>query len=234
MQLPERGTRLKFAANETAVPDGCVAGAGWLALRACVATRACSAGKESHLLGQFYATGVQRSHARPGRTRRFAADFRPPARPRRGPAICGNDITASCLYTVGLAVASAGIYAPIALFLVVCMLYLFRSVYGEVCSALPLNGGAYNALLNTTTKGTASVGRLRTALRCMYTHGRLIAQVAACLTILSYVATGGACVRGRLTHPNLARVTPLFVLCSRVGRRGHSVPQQCDQHRLYV
>ncbi len=37
-------------------------------------------------------------------------------------------------------------------------------------TALPLNGGAYNALLNTTSKQTASI--------------------AACLTILSYVATG--------------------------------------------
>lgn len=36
-------------------------------------------------------------------------------------------------------------------------------------TALPVNGGAYNALLNTTTKG--------------------IAALAACLTLLSYVAT---------------------------------------------
>ena len=71
---------------------------------------------------------------------------------------CGNDITSSCLYTIGLCTAAAGIYAPVALILVVMMLYLFRAVYAEVCSALPLNGGAYNALLNTTTKSTASVG----------------------------------------------------------------------------
>jgi amino acid transporter len=83
---------------------------------------------------------------------------------------CGNDITSSCLYTVGLCTAAAGVYAPLSLILIVLMLYLFRSVYGEVCTALPLNGGAYNALLNTTSKATASV--------------------AACLTILSYVATG--------------------------------------------
>ena len=49
------------------------------------------------------------------------------------------------------------------------MLYLFRSVYSEVVTALPLNGGAYNALLNTTTKG--------------------VAALAAVLTVLSYVAT---------------------------------------------
>lgn len=43
-------------------------------------------------------------------------------------------------------------------------------IYGEVVTALPLNGGAYNALLNTTSKSVASV--------------------AACLAILSYIATG--------------------------------------------
>jgi amino acid transporter len=49
------------------------------------------------------------------------------------------------------------------------VLYLFRNIYAEVGTALPLNGGAYNALLNTTTKAKASV--------------------AACLTLLSYIAT---------------------------------------------
>lgn len=85
-------------------------------------------------------------------------------------AISGNDILSSCLYTVGLTAVAAGVYAPFCMLLVVTMLYLFRSIYGEVCTALPLNGGAYNALLNSTSKGTASV--------------------AAVLTILSYVATG--------------------------------------------
>ncbi len=53
--------------------------------------------------------------------------------------------------------------------MVAALLYLFRSIYAEVVGALPLNGGAYNALLNTTSK--------------------LRASVAACLTILSYMAT---------------------------------------------
>ena len=69
----------------------------------------------------------------------------------------GNDITSSCLYVVGLCTTAAGVWAPVALVMIAFMLYLFRSVYGEVGSALPLNGGAYNALLNTTTKATASV-----------------------------------------------------------------------------
>jgi amino acid transporter len=49
------------------------------------------------------------------------------------------------------------------------VLFLFRGIYGEVVGALPLNGGAYNALLNTTSKGMASF--------------------AATLTLLSYMAT---------------------------------------------
>jgi hypothetical protein len=49
------------------------------------------------------------------------------------------------------------------------VLYLFRRIYGKVVGALPLNGGAYNVLLNTTSKRNAAV--------------------AACLTVLSYMAT---------------------------------------------
>ena len=49
------------------------------------------------------------------------------------------------------------------------VLYLFRSVYAEVGSALPLNGGTYTVLLNTTNKR--------------------VAAGAAVLTLLSYVAT---------------------------------------------
>ena len=36
------------------------------------------------------------------------------------------------------------------------MLYLFRKVYAEVGSALPLNGGTYTVLLNTTNKRVAA------------------------------------------------------------------------------
>ena len=84
-------------------------------------------------------------------------------------AICGNDITSSCLYVSAIAIGAAGKMAPVGLFIVAAMLYLFRKIYAEVVGALPLNGGAYNALLNTTSKSRASV--------------------AACLTILSYMAT---------------------------------------------
>ena len=84
-------------------------------------------------------------------------------------AICGNDISSSVLYVSALAIAFAGQYAWITLLIVSLVLFLFRKIYGEVVGALPLNGGAYNALLNTTSKGMASF--------------------AATLTLLSYMAT---------------------------------------------
>ncbi|MEZ4722986.1 MAG: APC family permease [Flavobacteriales bacterium] len=84
-------------------------------------------------------------------------------------AISGNDISSSCLYVSALAIVYAGQYAWISLLVVAGVLFLFRRIYGEVVGALPLNGGAYNALLNTTTKSMASL--------------------AATLTLLSYMAT---------------------------------------------
>ena len=84
-------------------------------------------------------------------------------------AICGNDISSSVLYVSALSIFYAGQYAWITLLIVAFVLFLFRRIYGEVVGALPLNGGAYNALLNTTSK--------------------LMASVAATLTILSYMAT---------------------------------------------
>jgi hypothetical protein len=47
-------------------------------------------------------------------------------------AIAGNDLTSSVLYTVGLTARYAGQLAPICLFFVGIVLYLFRSVYAEV------------------------------------------------------------------------------------------------------
>ncbi|NPA68924.1 MAG: amino acid permease [Chlorobi bacterium] len=87
----------------------------------------------------------------------------------RATAICGNDISSSVLYVSALSIIAAGQYAWIALLVVAVVLYAFRKIYAEVVGALPLNGGAYNALLNTTGKSTASL--------------------AATLTLLSYIAT---------------------------------------------
>ena len=41
-------------------------------------------------------------------------------------AICGNDITSSCLYVIGVCISYAGIWAPICLLLVSVLLFLFR------------------------------------------------------------------------------------------------------------
>ncbi len=84
-------------------------------------------------------------------------------------AICGNDITSSCLYVSAIATVYAHALAPLALLIVAGILYLYRKIYTEVVEALPLNGGAYNCLLNSTRKFTASI--------------------AACFTLLSYLAT---------------------------------------------
>jgi len=84
-------------------------------------------------------------------------------------AICGNDISSSVLYVSALSIYFAGQYAWITLLIVAFVLFLYRKIYAEVVGAIPMNGGAYNALLNTTSKSLASF--------------------AATLTILSYMAT---------------------------------------------
>ncbi len=84
-------------------------------------------------------------------------------------AICGNDILSSCLYVSGIAVAFGGIFAPLILGVIALVLFMYKSVYTEVVEALPINGGAYNCLLNSTDK--------------------TIAAIAGVTTILSYIAT---------------------------------------------
>jgi amino acid transporter len=83
--------------------------------------------------------------------------------------ICGNDILGSCLYAAGLVAVPAGRWAPVCFFLVGALLYFFRWIYQEVGQALPVNGGTYTLLLNTSSKQ--------------------IAAFAGSLTLLSYVAT---------------------------------------------
>lgn len=84
-------------------------------------------------------------------------------------AICGNDILSSALYVSGIAVIFAGVYAPVVLLLVGLVLFFYKAVYTEVVEALPINGGAYNCLLNATAKRSAAI--------------------AGVMTILSYIAT---------------------------------------------
>lgn len=85
-------------------------------------------------------------------------------------AICGNDILSSVLYSPGIVAQKAGKLMPIPLLLVSAVLYFFRFIYEEVVTAIPLNGGSYNVLLNTTSKRFAAFG--------------------AALGIISYLATG--------------------------------------------
>ena len=49
-------------------------------------------------------------------------------------AICGNDLTSSVLYVIGVTTTLAGQLAPLCLITVGLVLYLFKSVYGEVSS----------------------------------------------------------------------------------------------------
>ncbi|RKD18626.1 amino acid permease [Pelobium manganitolerans] len=111
-------------------------------------------------------------------------------------SISGNDISSSVLYVCALAISFAGQYAWITLLIVALVLFTFRKIYGEVVGALPLNGGAYNALLNTTSKSLASM--------------------AACLTLLSYMAT--AVISANEAMHYLAHLIPsLPVILATIG-----------------
>ncbi len=79
-------------------------------------------------------------------------------------AIAGNDILSSCLYVCGIAILFAGVYAPLIFLLIGSVLWLYKHVYTEVVEALPLNGGAYNCLLNATVKPLAAIAGVMTTL----------------------------------------------------------------------
>lgn len=105
-------------------------------------------------------------------------------------AICGNDILSSTLYVSGIAILFAGIYAPFIFLLIAGVLYLYRATYIEVVEALPLNGGAYNCLLNGTSK--------------------TIAAIAGVTTFLSYIAT--AVISAKTAIEYLHTVFPFSVM----------------------
>ena len=104
-------------------------------------------------------------------------------------SIAGNDLLSSCLYTGGICASYAGPLAPVALFLVSVMLYFFRAVYGEVVTAMPINGGSYTALTNTTSKRVASI--------------------AACMSIISYIATAVVSAESAVQYLQLD--SPLYI-----------------------
>lgn len=111
-------------------------------------------------------------------------------------AICGNDITSSCLYVSGIAAYYVGALAPIVLLIVGIVLYFYRKIYTEVVEALPLNGGAYNCLLNSTSKFSAAL--------------------AACMTILSYLATAVISAKTAVSYLH-SLVPSLEVISTTVG-----------------
>ncbi|CAG8640790.1 4545_t:CDS:2, partial [Dentiscutata erythropus] len=87
----------------------------------------------------------------------------------RATSISGNDLVASVLYTIGICTTVAGKFAPLSLLIISIILYPYKNIMNEIGTALPLNGGSYNVLLNTSSKWFASV--------------------AAALELLDYVAT---------------------------------------------
>lgn len=116
-------------------------------------------------------TAHEKPHAHPKLNQVFAT------------AICGNDIMSSCLYVSGIAILFAGIYAPLILLSIGFVLWLYKKVYTEVVEALPVNGGAYNCLLNSTSK--------------------TIAAVAGIMTFLSYIATAVISAKVGVEYLNL-------------------------------
>lgn len=110
-------------------------------------------------------------------------------------AICGNDILSSTFYVSGVAIVFAGVYAPLVLAFIVLVLFFYKGVYTEVVEALPINGGAYNCLLNAASKPFAAV--------------------AGTMTILSYVAT--AVLSGNTAIEYLHSAFPLPVIPSTIA-----------------
>ncbi|EQC31297.1 hypothetical protein SDRG_10900 [Saprolegnia diclina VS20] len=110
--------------------------------------------------------------------------------------ISGNDLLSSCLYSSGIVASKAGKLAPIPTLMVACLMYLFRFVYVEVVSAIPLNGGSYNTMLNTSSKR--------------------VAAMTAALAIIAYLATG---VVGAVSASDYlkAQVTDLDSIQSAIG-----------------
>lgn len=98
-------------------------------------------------------------------------------------AIAGNDILSSCLYVCGIAIIFAGVWAPLIFVVIGLVLYLYKHVYTEVVEALPLNGGAYNCLLNASTKSLAAVAGVMTTLSYVAT------SVISAKTASEYVHT---------------------------------------------
>lgn len=110
-------------------------------------------------------------------------------------AISGNDVLSSVLFTAGLTTAKAGKLAPISQGLVCVVIYCMRWVFEEVMSAVPLNGGCYSAILNSSSKR--------------------VAAISSVFSILSYLATGVVCGVAAFNYLNTLAAVP--VVSSTVG-----------------
>jgi amino acid transporter len=109
-------------------------------------------------------------------------------------AISGNDILSSSLYVSGIAILFAGVYAPLVLLCIAGVLYLYKTVYTEVVEALPVNGGAYNCLLNGTQK--------------------IVAGIAGITTFLSYITT--AVISAKVALEYLHTLIPVPVMAGTI------------------
>ncbi|CAI5724783.1 unnamed protein product [Hyaloperonospora brassicae] len=72
-------------------------------------------------------------------------------------SISGNAILSSVLFSAGQTIAKAGKLAPVTQLFVITLVYCLRWVLDEVMSAVPLNGGVYNAMLNSASKKVAAL-----------------------------------------------------------------------------
>lgn len=103
----------------------------------------------------------------------------------------------------------AGKWAPVSLALVAVTLWLFQNVYAEVGTALPLNGGAYNVLLNTTNKFMAA---LAASLYVFRPDTTLTPR-----TLLSYTATAVVSASEAMEYANLMvpQINPIWATISK-------------------
>jgi amino acid transporter len=106
-------------------------------------------------------------------------------------SISGNDILSSVLFSAGLTACKAGKYAIVSQCLVICVIYCFRFVFQEVMSVVPLNGGCYNAILNSSSKK--------------------IAAIAGIFSMLSYLATGVVCGVAAFNYLNTLVQVPVAI-----------------------
>ncbi|GMF38502.1 unnamed protein product [Phytophthora lilii] len=109
-------------------------------------------------------------------------------------SIGGNDIMSSVLFSTGQTIAKAGKLAPVAQLLVAIVIYCLRWVFEEVMSAVPLNGGFYTAMLNSSPKK--------------------VGAICAVFSILSYLATGVVNGVSAMNYVNESLVELPVMVCS--------------------